>query len=299
LSDRAKVLSALAIGSIAIGFAAIFFRLAAPTDPLLASMLRLGIAGTLLAPLSLRAMRDGSLSRRAMKVGAACGVVYAVHFGTWVASLERTSVAASVTLVTATPLMLAAIAFARGRDRPNARTMLAIAGAMVGVLIIAASDAAEAPPGAIVGDVLALLGAGAMVFYLLAVRELGDVPAFAFGGVAALSGAATLALALPIEPLLGVRLTWPTNEALLFIALAALIPQIVGHGLLTWALRRASPTEVGLATAAEPVISTALAVVVFAEQPTPLVMLGAAITLVAVVVGVASSRADRAAGKNA
>jgi drug/metabolite transporter (DMT)-like permease len=290
VSEHAKVLLALAIGSLAIGFAAIFFRLAAPTDPLLASMLRLAIAGALLLPISVRAMRDGSLSRRAVKVALGCGVVYAVHFGAWVASLERTTVAASVTLVTATPLMLAVVAFARGKDRPSTPTTLAIVAATIGIVLIAASDATEAPPAAIVGDALALLGAGAMVFYLLAVRELGEVPAFAFSGLAALSGAFTLALALPIEAAVVGSLAMPTRDALFFIALAALIPQVVGHSLLTWALRRASPTEVGLATAAEPVLSTALAVVLFAERPTLRVLVGAAITLAAVVLGVTGAR---------
>ncbi len=295
MSEHGKVLAALAIGSLAIGFAAIFFRLAAPTDPLLASMLRLGIAGALLAPISVRAIRDGSLSPRAVKVALGCGVAYALHFGTWVASLERTSVAASVTLVTATPLLLAVVAFARGRDRPSLRTTLAIVAATGGVLIIGASDATEAPPGAVVGDLLALAGAGAMAVFLLAVRELGareekPVPAFAFSGIAALSGAAVLGSSLPIEAAL-FGLSSPSGDALFFIALAALIPQIVGHGLLTWALRRASPTEVGLATAAEPVLATGLAVIVFHEHPTALVLVGAAITLAAVVVGVSGARA--------
>ena len=298
MSERAKLLLALAIGSTAIGFAAIFFRLAAPTDPLLASMLRLAIAGVLLLPVSLRAVRNGSLSGRAVKVALACGAVYAVHFGTWVASLDRTSVAASVTLVTSTPLMLAVVAFARGRDRPSVRTAIAIGAATLGVVLIGASDAQDAPAGAVLGDVLALIGAAAMVVYLLLVRELGTreprpVPAFAFTGVAALSGAVVLGLALPIEAAL-VPIRFPSPTAFLFIALAALVPQIIGHGLLTWALRRSSPTEVGLATAAEPVLSTGLAVIVFAERPTALVLVGAAITLTAVVFGV-SGGAEQAA----
>lgn len=275
---------ALAVGGIAIGFAAILFRLAAPTDPLLASALRLSIAGLVLSPVSIRAVRDGRLTPRATRTAALGGLLYAVHFGAWVASLERTSVAASVTLVTATPLLLALVAFAGGRDRPSTRTLAASVAAAIGALVIGLGDASETGWGALSGDALALLGAAAMALYLLLVRDLGRIPAVAFSGIAALSGAASLALVVAVLSTF-TTLTPPDAEAFFFIALAALVPQIVGHGALTWALERATPTEVGLATAVEPVISTALAWIVFAERPTWIVGLGAALTLAAVVAG--------------
>jgi drug/metabolite transporter (DMT)-like permease len=238
-----------------------------------------------LSPISVRAVRDGRLTPRATKTALLGGVLYAVHFGAWVASLERTTVAASVPIVTATPLVLAAIAFARGRDRPTRRTVIACVVAAIGAAIIGIADARETGFGAVSGDLLALLGAMAMAAYLLLVRELGKVPAFAFSGIAALSGAAVLALVvLAISPLHAP--VFPDEDALIAIALAALIPQVVGHGALTWALERATPTEVGLATAIEPVISTALAWLVLAEVPTPLVAAGAVLTLAAVVAGV-------------
>jgi drug/metabolite transporter (DMT)-like permease len=281
---------ALAIGGIAIGFAAIFFRLASPTDPLLASALRLAIAGLVLSPLSVRAVRDGTLGPRALRVAAIGGVLYAIHFGAWVASLDRTSVAASVTIVTATPLLLAVVAVARGRDRPSARTWFATIGAAIGATLIGIGDAASSGWGAVSGDLLALLGAVAMAGYLLVVRELGKIPALAFTGVAALVGALVLAVACVVRAPFA-SITPPDAEAFVFITLAALIPQVIGHGALTWALDRATPTEVGLATAIEPVLSTLLAWLVFAEVPTPLVLVGASLTLAAVVLGVARSTA--------
>jgi len=291
VSARARVRAALLLGGIAIGFAAIFFRLAAPTDPLLASALRLAIAGLVLSPHALRAVQDGRLSMHATRVAAACGVLYAIHFGAWVASLDRTSVAASVTIVTATPLLLAAIAFVRGRDRPTRVTTIAAITAAVGATIIGVGDASEAGWGALSGDLLAGLGAVAMAVYVLVVRELGRIPALAFSGIAALSGAATLVLVV-LALSRFTTLTPPDEHALLFIALAALVPQVIGHGALTWALEHASPTEVGLATAIEPVIATLLAWMVFAERPSATVGAGATLTLAAVVGGVLASRGN-------
>jgi drug/metabolite transporter (DMT)-like permease len=295
--EHARTLLALAVGGVAIGFAAIFFRLAEPTDPLLASALRLGLAGTLLSPAIVSAVRSGALDRRALRAGVLGGLLYAVHFGTWVASLELTTVAASVTLVTATPLLLAVIAALRGRDRPPLRTWLAIAGATLGAALIGGADALEVGPRALAGDGLAMAGALAMAFYLLLVRDLATSadgapaappPALAFSGLAALSGAAWLGLGvvvrLPIAPI-----AMPSSSALFFIALAALVPQLVGHTALTWALRRATPTEVGLATAVEPALSTVLAWLVFAERPSLVVGLGALVTLGSVVAGVGTN----------
>lgn len=283
-SSPALTRLALAVGGVAIGFAAIFFRLASPTDPLLASAMRLAIAGLVLSPFSVRAVQRGELSARALRTAALGGVLYAVHFGAWVASLERTSVAASVTIVTATPLLLAVVAFARGRDRPSRRTTLATLVAAGGAGLIGLGDATESGWGALGGDLLALLGALAMAVYLLIVRDLGKVPALAFSGIAALVGAAVLGVAvLVVWPFAAP--TPPDADAAFFIALAALVPQVIGHGALTWALERATPTEVGLATAIEPVLSTTLAWLVFAERPGSLVVAGALLTLGAVVAG--------------
>ena len=82
----------------------------------------------------------------------------------------------------------------------------------------------------------------------------------------------------------------PSTEALGWIALSALVPQVVGHTLLTFALRRATPTEVGLATAAEPVLSTLLAWLWLREVPTALVLGGCAVTLVGVLLGARPAR---------
>lgn len=274
----------LAIGCVAISFAAIFFRLAGHVDPLLASALRLGIAAILLSPAIARARRAGRVDGRVLRFAALGGVLYALHFGTWVASLSRTTVAASVTLVTASPIFLAIVAAMRGQDRPSRSLVGAIALTTVGVAIIGSADA-RFDPVALEGDLLALVGAVAMGGYLLVARELGDaLDAAAFSGTCAAIGAAVLfagwALGGSFAELGAIgELGW------LWIALAALIPQAIGHTLLTRALHRATPTVVGLATCSEPVLSTLLAIVLLHETPPAIVALGCAVTLAGVLLG--------------
>lgn len=295
--DGGRTLAALAIGALAIGFAAPFFRAAEPIDPLLASAVRLALAAVLLSPSLPRARASGKLSARTLCWAAIAGVLYAIHFGTWVASLGMTSVAASVTLVTATPLLLAVIGWLAGRDAPTTRLWLGLALAGMGTLLIGGADASGPREGALTGDVLALVGAVAMAGILLLVRrEKAHLEAVSFSSVAALSGALVLALVLLLRG--AVTSDWPalpSATSLAWVAATAVISQLVGHTALTWALSHASPTMVALATTTEPVIAALVTFVWMGELPASLVIAGSVVTLAGVVLGMSGpSRAPEA-----
>jgi len=296
---RTTVLGALAIGAIAISFAAPFFRLAAPIDPLLASAIRLALAALLLAPALPRARREGRLGARALRAGVVAGALYALHFGTWVASLGMTSVAASVTLVTATPLLLAILGWLSRTDAPSSRLWLGLALATAGTALIGAADA-SGPAGALVADGLALIGGLAMAAYLvIARRGQAVIEPVSFSAIAAGSGALFLAVVIALRAaLVGELPASPALESLGWVAMTALVSQLVGHTALTWALRHASPTLVALATTAEPVIASVITLVWLGELPAVLVIVGSAITLAGVVVGM-SGRATTPGSRSA
>lgn len=284
---RPLLVPALAVAVSAISFAAIFFRLAAPTDPLVAAGLRLAIAACVLAPFVWRARRRGALTPRTLRAGVLAGLLYGAHFGTWVTSLTLTSVAASVTLVTATPILLGIAALVTGRDRPSPRHWAAIGLGVIGVMIIAAAGPAGST-GHLAGDALALAGAAAMAGYLLAGRRLGlTLDPLAFTGIAAAVGATIL---LGIGASQGVPLTPPSGAAFGWILLAALVPQLIGHTLLTWALRHTRPTVVGMATVGEPVGSTLLAWLWLGEDVGAAIALGCAVTLAGVLLALFDPR---------
>jgi drug/metabolite transporter (DMT)-like permease len=270
---------ALGVAIVSISFAAIFFRLASPTHPLVVAGTRLAIAAVLLAIPTVRAFRRGRMPSRIVGRAIFCGLLYGVHFGTWVSSLTMTSIASSVTLVTATPLLLALLSFATRKDRPERRHWLSIALALVGLSLIGWADLSLSHD-ALIGDGLALIGAVAMAFYLLLVRGAGaELDVFAFAGIATAVGAislfgAALVLRVPIE--------FHSSESLLWAALAALVPQLIGHNLLMWALRHSTPTVVGITTVGEPVGASLLAWLWLGERPSTLVFAGCGITLAAV-----------------
>jgi drug/metabolite transporter (DMT)-like permease len=286
-SDAFTVVPALVAAVCAISFAAIFFRKAAPTHPLVAAGVRLAIAATLLSPLVVRSWRAGRLPATVIRSAALGGVAYAVHFGAWVTSLTMTTVTAAVTLVTATPIALAIAGMVSKRDAPERRHGWAIALAAVGLSLIGGADLAN--PGALAGDGLALLGALAMAAYMLIARRHGEaLDSWAYSGIAAAVGAALL---LATAALAGVPIAFAGIEPFGYVVLAALFPQLVGHGLITWSLRRTRPTVVALATLAEPAGSTLLAWLWLGERAGGLTMLGAVITVAAIAFAVWRPRA--------
>ncbi len=278
----AGLVLALALAVTTIAFAAIFFRLADPMHPLLKAGARLVMASLLLAVPTWRAYRAGRLPPTVLRAGVLAGLLYALHFGSWVASLTMTSIAASVTLVTATPLLLAVAGLWTGRDRPSRQLWVALAIAGAGLLLIGGRDL-SASSLALAGDALAFLGAAAMAAYLLVARAQGDrLDVLAFTGVATgVGGVLLLAIAL----VAGIDFAGLASPGLLWLLMAALFPQLVGHSLLTWSLRHTTPTTVGLATLAEPVGSTMLGALLLAERPDLLIVVGCGVTLCGVAVG--------------
>ena len=101
---------ALFTAILAVSTASIFIRFAQTEAPsLVIAALRLSFATLLLAPVALTRHRAElrSLTRREVLLGLLSGFFLALHFATWISSLEYTSVASSVVLVTTTPLWVA------------------------------------------------------------------------------------------------------------------------------------------------------------------------------------------------
>lgn len=281
----------IVVGVAAISFAALFFRKAAPTHPLASAAIRLIVASVLLSPFVVRGLRRGRLNARFVRHAMVGGLFYALHFGTWVWSLELTTVAASVTLVTATPLLLAVWGTLRGVDRPSGQLWIALALATAGVATIGGVDLGDSTA-AFVGDGLAFAGAAAMAGYMLVVRRLGAIDVFAFTGIATLVGGVLLTVAALMS---GVEIVPASPAAFGFLVLAALLPQLVGHSALTWALRHAPPTAVGIATLGEPVGATLLAWAFLAEVPAAVTLAGCTLTLLAVALAIRANRRHRRA----
>jgi drug/metabolite transporter (DMT)-like permease len=278
---RLLVPLALFAAVTAVSLAASLFKQAAPTHPLAMAGIRLLIAGVLLSPWAVLAWRQGTLRGPMLVWAALAGVAYGVHFGAWVSSLTLTSVAASVTLVTITPVILACLGLITGKDRPTRRLWFAMGLAALGVALIG-SQHSLSQPGALLGDALAVVGAVAIAAYFVISRNAGQhLPVWAYQSVACLVGAVLL---LATGAAAGIELRPASTTSLTFILLSALIPQLIGHSLLTWALRHATPTQVSMAVVGEPAGATIIAWLWLGDTVAPVIAVGCGITLAAVVV---------------
>ena len=79
------------------------------------------------------------------------------------------------------------------------------------------------------------------------------------------------------------------GEAWTFILLLALIPQVIGHTALNWALGHLRVVTVGLAVLGEPVIATLLAIPVLGETPPVGVLIGGPLVVAGVALGLRSA----------
>jgi drug/metabolite transporter (DMT)-like permease len=277
----------LTIAVLAISWAAILVRLA-DAPPLAVAAWRLTLVGL---PFGLRAVltRWDALRRLGpkglLRAGLA-GVALALHFGTWIWSLKLTTIASSVALVTTTPIWVALI------DRPPRRTVLAMAIAMAGSLVIAGTDFGLDPK-ALIGDALALAGAVFAATYLsIGKRMRAELDLTAYVGVVFPVAALCLMVAASLTgPITGFPLkTW---ECLVFLAL---VPQGIGHTLLNWALKHVSTALVAIAVLGEPIFSTLLAIPILGETPGPARVAGGLIVIAGVALAAASeSQAAKAA----
>jgi drug/metabolite transporter (DMT)-like permease len=268
-------LPAVFVGVLAVGAAAIFIRLAdAPALGIAIWRCTLGVIALLpLAALKREKMPKG----RDLWVGSLAGVALGAHFGTWIASLEYTSVAASVVLVSTTPVFVAVAAYLLLGERTSALSFAGIALAIAGTAVIAGGGSGSGNA-ALLGNVLALVGAVAMAVYVLIGRSLRT------GGVGTLSysilGYSTAALALlPVALLSGAQLWGYSATTWFWLFVITLGPQLMGHTVLNWALEFVPASIVSGAVLAEPVIAAVLAWLVLSETPGLVTFLGGLVIL--------------------
>jgi len=280
------------LGVTTVSTAAILIRLAQAEIPSLAiAAWRLTLATLILAPIALVMRRSElrTLTRREWGSAVVSGLFLAVHFATWIASFAYTSVAASVVLVSTSPLFVGLASYVLLRERLSRGMVTAFIVAIAGSLLIGLGDLGEGT-NRLWGDVLALVGAVAAAGYFFIGRRLRvrlSLLAYVFPvyGTAALVLMALLLLSgLPVVP--HHPQTW------LWLLLMALGPQILGHSSLNWALRYLSATYVTLATLGEPIGSTLLAWWLLGEQPSPWAVVGGVLVLAGITF---ASRAERPA----
>ena len=269
-SARWPVYAALAGGVLIVSTASILIRWAqAEGVPSLAiAAWRLTLASLVLAPLVWLKARDeiATMPRTQFGLALASGVFLALHFASWITSLQYTSVASSVALVTTNPIWIALFSVLVLRERMPGLRIAAVALALAGSGVILWADSgvvlASAPHPAL-GNGLALLGSLTVCGYLLIGRKLrAGMSLLAYIGLVYSCAALCLMAAALVS---GVILSGYSGVAWACLAGMALGPQLLGHSAFNYALKHVTPTTIALSVLGEPVGSALLAWALFGE----------------------------------
>lgn len=264
--SRVRFLFSLSAGVVAISFASIFIRFAqAEGVPTLSiAAWRLIFASLVLLPYAWITHRDEikDLSPREWGLLAASGVFLGLHFAAWIGSLGYTSVASSVVLVSMGPLFVGLGSWVFMNEPPRLRLSVGIIMAAAGSVVISLGDFGQGQD-QLLGDLLALGGAIMVAGYLMIGRQVRARRSLTVY-IAVVYGVAMLTLLIIVllgrQPMFGFSL--PAYGWMLALGL---VPQLIGHSTLNWALRHISATYVSLITLAEPVGSGVLAYIILNE----------------------------------
>ena len=290
---------ALAFGILATSTASIFIRYAQAEAPsLVIAACRLSLATLALSPLALTRGRPElkTFGRGEIAPALLSGFFLALHFATWITSLEYTSVASSVVFVTTTPLWVALCSPFVLKEPITRPVRIGMALALAGGIVIGLSEscswngsALACPPlaefiqgKAFLGDLLALAGALAAAAYLLIGRRM-RVRMSLVPYIFVVYGAAAVILVIFMFAA-GFSPLGYSPAIYLWFLLLALVPQLLGHSIYNWALRYVSAAYVSISLLGEPIGSTLLALILLNEVPSGLKIFGAILILAGIVV---------------
>jgi drug/metabolite transporter (DMT)-like permease len=283
-AHKHQAIFVLGIGLIAISFASIFIKLCNAPSLVIAAY-RLTIASVFY--IIFTRIRSGPIltaySRSQFKIVLISGVFLTVHFATWITSLKFTSVASSVVLVQSAPIFVAMGSFIFLKEKPSKLMLLGILIALAGSIIISAHDF-SLDKNSLMGNLLAVAGAIGAAGYLLAGRKIrAEIDTFRYVTVVY---SVTAILLLLLALLSGNSLVGYTPKTYLLLFAIAMIPQVIGHTTVNWALKYFSATAVAVIILGEPIGASFLALVILGETLSAVKIIGGVIILTGVIIAI-------------
>ncbi len=237
-------LTALAIAIVAVSSSGPM--IAACAAPALAiAFWRCFIGATVTAPFAWLKNQEiwRNLTRRDLVGAALAGFFLGLHFAAWIPSLRYTSIAASTAIVATQVVWAALIAHGLGVKAPG-KEWFGIAISLIGVIMLTGIDVSLNPT-ALIGDLLALLGAMFAAAYMtVGQRVRKNIPTSVYTTLVYAAAAAVLLVFVLVSdsPLTG----YAARDWILILGLTA-IAQLLGHTLMNMALRSLSATTISLA----------------------------------------------------
>lgn len=267
-----RIFTVLFTGILAISLGSILVRLTDDVHPIMISTYRLLFSSIILLPLiKIKKLNIRGLSKNEWFLCGLSGIFLALHFITWISSLQYTTVANSVVLVTMSPVFVGLFSYILLKEKLSLNLVIGIILSIVGSLILTysgISDTISTVPDSkpLLGNLLALSGALMFSFYILIgskIREKKDLLTY----ITVVYTIAAIVLVF-ISFLLALPFTGYKTSSYIYMLLLAILPQIVGHSSFNWALKHIKSSMVAITTMGEPVGATILAYFIFKETLT-------------------------------
>ena len=260
----------LLVGNIALACGSWMVRVA-DTGAVAAAFWRLLLAVPMLALLGHMVGQPLRWPGRGLFIAiAVAAFFFAIDLGAWHLGIRLTKLANATLFGNISSFLFAAYGLWLARRRPSA--------VQVGALLLAASgsallmaDSAELSATHLRGDLLALIAGLFYGVYLVIVeRARGTVQPLPLLLMASVVGAAVL---LPIALAMGEQIMPHNWTPLIALAIGS---QLIGQGLLVFAIGEMSPLVIGLALLTQPALSATIGWVVYGERLTARDWTGAA-----------------------
>lgn len=229
--------------------------------PVAAGFWRLALAVPFLAFMAAGQGRQRSWPRWPLIVAVAVGgLFFAADLAAWHAGILRTTLANSTLFGNFASFLFAIYGFVLIRTLPGRPQAAALALAAIGTALLL-GNSFELSPRHFAGDLLALLAGLFYTFYLIAVDRARR--AMGHWQVLAVSTAAG-ALPILLFALVIGETVMPSDWTP--VVLLSLSSQLIGQGLLVYAMGHLSPVLVGLCFLTQPIASAAIGWVVYDER---------------------------------
>jgi drug/metabolite transporter (DMT)-like permease len=246
--------------------------------PVAAAFWRLALAIPLLLLLARRTgggtFRPGWAMAGTLAVG---GLFFAADLAAWHVGIELTKLANATLFGNMASLLFPVYGFIIARMLPQRIQFVALLLAAAGAVLLLGSSY-ELSPRYLTGDLFAILAGVFYTFYLVAVdrarRTLKPLPVLALSTVVGALPLLLFALAL------GERIVPGDWTPLILLSLGS---QVIGQGLLVYAVGHLSPLVVGLGLLTQPILTAAIGWIVYGERLSLADLIGAILICAALV----------------
>ncbi|MCI3946738.1 EamA family transporter [Pseudomonas syringae] len=281
---------ALIISTVGVASAIAFVKLS-EVDATSTLMLRMFIAGGMASALSAlptgKNNETGAVgtgrSRRAMLwLLVLSGVVSCVDLLSNHWAVKLTSMANTSVLMNLSPVFVALLSYLFMKEKIGVYQVLALALSIGGacLLVFDGSASVAFSSQSVTGDLLALNSALFYAIYLIMIKSLRDC--FTSRKIIIWNSFTCALLLLPIALLTSPKVLPDTAQGWLVIALLALISQLLGHGLMAYALRHVDVVLASVSALARPVVAILIGFFFFDEKLTFVQWVGVAAVLLGV-----------------